>query len=99
MVTKPITVGLKYMTPEQKRAYQAQKQREYHARRKARLLDRGEYRESLKDKAAARLAAGKRALELKQQAPELTLRTIAKRMGLAESYVGYAVREVERLGL
>ncbi len=39
-LTKPITIGLRLMTPEQRRAYQAQKQREYYQRQRERIEPR-----------------------------------------------------------
>jgi hypothetical protein len=100
MVTKPITVGLKYMTPEQRRAYQAQKQREYANRYNQKLRERGEYRKTAKDKREERLAAGRRGLEIKAQAAAagitVTIRDIAGRLGMKETSLGAAMREAQK---
>jgi len=60
-------------------------------------------RETLQQKAVTRLRDGARALELKRKAEAqgipLTIKLIAKRMGMSDTYVGSAMRAVERLGL
>lgn len=90
-LTKPITIGLRLMTPEQKRAYQAQKQREYYQRQRERI----ETRESRTEKRMARLAAGQRALEIRATAPELTIRQLAQRLGMSPANMALAMREAK----
>ncbi len=96
MTTKPTTVGLKYMLPDERRAYFRQKQREYQARHNAKTSEASG--RSLSAKAKRRLADGKRALEIKQKAAasctNVPIRQIALRMGMSDSYLGTAMREV-----
>ena len=90
------------MPPEQRRAYYTQKQREYQNRRAQTLIARGEYRKTIEDKRQERLADGRRALEIRAKAEaagtRLTIRDIAKRMGMGETALGVAMREAQAGG-
>lgn len=82
------SVNLKSMTPAERRAYYAAAQRRYHQR----LRDQGIVTTTRSQKDAARMAMAKRAWELKRQCPELTIRTLAKRLGVSDTALGVAMR-------